>query len=258
MRLRSANLRSHAVAAAIVASLVIASTVATAQELPDDAESYASALNKIATTKGRTSLESLFGLALNACIKLNDIVPNLNDSQLDALGKKLPGLMLKRDRTPLAHPSAKFFADLARRKGRPQDRAFFDLYARTEPDATPGIAAYVRHSSPDSRCTSYDGKLMADLYGAWLAFRTKYHDDYSSEAQGEIDNLDAELLSGICACGGADETAAGLQKFVDELPDVPIAPKIRDRIALIRSGHSDFRFNCKASAAQEPDPPAAD
>jgi hypothetical protein len=244
-------------AAAAVVLLAIASAGAGSVELPDDAETYATALPKVLTTKGRTSLEQLFGLASNACIKLDAMIPELGDTQLNEVRKKLPGLILRRDGAPLARPSAKFFADLARRKGNPADRAFFENYARTEPDASPRFPAYVRQTSPQSRCTTYDGRLMARLYGGWLAFRTKYHDDYASEAQGEIDNLDAELLSGICACGSAAETAAGLQAFVDTLPDLPISPKIRDRIALIGAGRSNFRFTCKGSASAETaDPPA--
>jgi hypothetical protein len=85
---------------------------------------------------------------------------------------------------------------------------------------------------------------MSDLYGGWMTFRTMYPDAYASEAQGEIDSLETELLSGICSCDNADKTAAGLQTFVKAFPDLPITPKIKTRIATIHSGKSSFRFNC--------------
>lgn len=69
-------------------------------------------------------------------------------------------------------------------------------------------------------------------------------DAYASEAQGEIDSLETELLSGICTCENADKTASGLQAFVTAFPDLPITPKIKTRIAQIRSNKSSFRFNC--------------
>jgi hypothetical protein len=232
-----------ALAAAVM--LAGAATGGRTAELPDEAENYAAALHKILSTRGRTSLEPLFELALNTSPRLEAVLPDLSDAQFKAAREMLPGLLLKRDGTPLVRPSAKFFNDLARRKGTSADRAFFEIYSRTEPDTSLVFPAYVRQQGPEAGCTTYDGKLMADLYRAWLAFRTAHHDDYPGEAQGELDNLDAELLSGICACGSADATAAGLQAFVDALPDVPIAPKIRDRVAAIRSGRSNFRFNCR-------------
>ncbi len=216
-----------------------------AAELPDDAEDYAAALHKILTSRGRTSLQPLFELAAKTSPGIEAVLPELSDAQLKAAGEMLPGLILKRDGSPLVRPSARFFADLARRKGTATDRAFFEIYARTEPDTSPVFPAYVRQQGPESGCTTYDGKLMVDLYRGWLTFRTAHHDDYPSEAQGEIDSMNAELLSGICACGNADQTVAGLQAFVDALPDLPIAPKIRDRIAAIHAGRSNFRFNCK-------------
>jgi hypothetical protein len=85
---------------------------------------------------------------------------------------------------------------------------------------------------------------MVDLYRGWMTFRTAYPDDYAPEAQGEIDSLESELLSGICACDNAQKTAAGLQAFVTAFPSVPITPRIKRRIAQIRSGKSSFRFNC--------------
>jgi hypothetical protein len=88
--------------------------------------------------------------------------------------------------------------------------------------------------------------LIVDLYRGWLTFRTTYPYAYAAEAQGEIDSLESELVSGICACEDADKTAAGLQAFVDAFPDLPITPKIRNRVAQIRSGKSSFRFNCRA------------
>jgi hypothetical protein len=80
-----------------------------------------------------------------------------------------------------------------------------------------------------------------------MTFRTTYPDAYVSEAQGEIDSLESELLSGICSCDNADKTAAGLQAFVRAFPDLPITPKIKNRIARIHSGKSGFRYNCHTS-----------
>ncbi len=245
---RSTRALAHSwIAATSAAAMMMAVACAGgwSAELPSDADDYAAALSKVLSSRGRTSLEPLFEVAVRTSPRIEAVLPDLSDAQFKAAREMLPGLIVKREGAPLVRPSAKYFADLARRKGTAADRAFFEVYARTEPDASPVCPAYVRQQGPESGCTTYDGKLMSDLYRGWLTFRTAHHDDYPTEAQGEIDNMNAELLSGICACASAEQTAAGLQAFVDALPDLPIAPKIRERIAAIRAGRSNFRFNCK-------------
>ncbi len=231
---------------AAAAAIPLAIVHADAAELPPATDNYASELKAVLSSSGRTSLQALFELALKASPGVEAVLPEMTDGEFKSVPQKMRGFIVRRDDTPVARPSSAYFAALARRKGTATDRVFFEIYARSEPDSSPILPAYIRQQSAESGCTMYDGKLMTELYRGWLAFRTKYPDDYANEAEGEIDSLDAELLSGICACGSAEQTAAGLQTFVDALPDLPMTPKLKDRIAQIRSGHSSFRFNCKS------------
>jgi len=157
----------------------------------------------------------------------------------------MQGFIVVRQKPIIVRPSVDYFKSLARKIGTKADRAFFDVYQRTEPDGNGPFPAYIKQQTDEAGCTRFDGKLMVDLYRGWITFRTTYPDDYAAEAQGEVDSLESELLSGICSCENAEKTAAGLQAFVDAFPDLPITPKIKDRIAKIRSGKSSFRFNCR-------------
>ena len=229
-----------------------------AAEIPPEVTGYAAAMKELLGTQGRTSVQPVFELGIQAAPLLQAVVQDLSDADFKSVQDQMQGFVVSRgavnaaasnaSRGPsaasLVTPKAQFFEDLAKRKGEPADIAFFAIYALTEPDSNNAAPAYIRRSDGAAGCTLYDGKLMVSLYRGWLDFRTRYPDKYENEAQGEIDSLDAELASGICACGSAQETAAGLQAFVDAFPDLPSAAKLRSRIAEIRGGHPKFRFNC--------------
>ena len=183
---------------------------------------------------------------MQAAPSIQAILPELSDSQFSQIQHQMQGFVIGRSETTFVRPSVGYFKNLSRKIGSKADRAFFDVYERTEPDANGAFPAYIHQQTDESGCTRFDGKLLTDLYRGWLTFRTTYPDDYAPEAQGEIDSLETELLSGICSCENAQKTAAGLQTFVTAFPDLPITPKIKTRITQIHSGKSSFRFNCHA------------
>jgi hypothetical protein len=183
---------------------------------------------------------------MQASPELQAVLPDLSEAQYQEVQRQMKGFIVVREAIIVVRPSVDYFKSLALKSGTNADRAFFDVYQRTEPDGNGPFPAYIKQQTDESGCTRFDGKLMVDLYRGWLTFRTTYPDAYASEAQGEIDSLEAELLSGICTCDNAQKTAAGLQAFVKAFPDLPITPKIKTRIAQIRSGKSSFRFNCHA------------
>ena len=181
---------------------------------------------------------------MQASPQVQAVLPDLSESQYQQVQRQMQGFIVVREAVIVVRPSVDYFKALARKQGTKADRAFFDIYSRTEPDGNGPFPAYIQQQTGETGCTRFDGKLMIDLYRGWMTFRTTYPDDYASEAQGEIDSLESELLSGICTCDSADKTAAGLQAFVKAFPDLPITPKIKTRIARIHSGKSSFRFNC--------------
>lgn len=217
-------------------------------EMPPALKAYATAMDDLLESHGKQPIEPVFEDGMKAAPRVQAILPDLSESQYQNVQRQMKGFIVVRreHQTTIVRPSVDFFKDLARKQGTKADKAFFAIYQRTEPDGNGPFAAYIQQQTDEAGCTRFDGKLMVDLYSGWLTFRTTYPDAYATEAQGEIDSLESELLSGICACGDEAKTTAGLQAFVDALPDLPITPKIKARIAQIRGGKSSFRFNCRA------------
>jgi hypothetical protein len=234
------------IAVAMVVSCFAIQASAAGVEIPPSVNAYASALTDLHNARGKRPIEPVFEAGMQASPQVQAILPDLSESQYQQVQRQMQGFIVVREAVIVVRPSVDYFKVLARKQGTKADRAFFDIYARTEPDGNGPFPAYIQQQTDESGCTRFDGKLMVDLYRGWMTFRTTYPDDYASEAQGEIDSLETELLSGICTCENAEKTAAGLQAFVKAFPDLPITPKIKTRIAKIHSGKSSFRFNCHA------------
>ena len=207
-------------------------------------EQYADAI-KALESSGSGSIQDTFELGMKAGPSVESFVTSASPDQIQALSAEMPGYIMKPGDPPLARPSADYFLKLAKRKGDKADVAFFDAYARAEPDSNSGQPAYIRPLGGEQSCTIFDGLLLADLYRRWVAFRTQYPDDYVSEAQGELDTMDTELGTATCACAGRDQVLAGLDGFAKALPTLPITAKVQARAEQIRKGTSPIRFNCK-------------
>jgi hypothetical protein len=236
----------RALLAAAIAISCIAAQLSPEVEVPPEVADYATAMDDLRTSRGKSPIEQVFEAGMQVSPQVQAILPDLTESQYQEVQRKMQGFIVVREAFIVVRPSVDYFRTLARKQGTKADRAFFAIYSRTEPDGNGPFPAYIKQQTDESGCTRFDGKLMSDLYAGWMTFRTMYPDAYASEAQGEIDSLETELLSGICSCDNADKTAAGLQTFVKAFPDLPITPKIKTRIARVHSGKSSFRFNCHA------------
>lgn len=243
--MRSQNLhrlaRRLSTAISAVAIVLFASAAGAAPPAVDD---YLNALNAIQNSKTRQSLQPVYELAISSAPGVQAALPSLSGSDYAALKKRLQGFLLNRDEVAYARPSADFFKALAKRKGTKADIAFFDVYAATEPDQNTIFPAYIRQQTDDTGCTVFSGSLLTGLYRRWLDFRTTYPDAYTTEAQGELDSMEVELRGGTCACEDQKAVSAGLEAFTRAFPDLPITPKIRERIEGIKNGKSHIRFNC--------------
>jgi hypothetical protein len=238
--------RALLAAAIALSCFAIPVTAADVVEIPASVPAYASALKDLQTSRGKSPIAPVFEAGMQASPQIQAVLPDLTEAQYQQVQHQMQGFIVVREAVIVVRPSVDYFKTLARKQGTKADRAFFEIYSRTEPDGNGPFPAYIQQQTDESGCTRFDGKLMVDLYRGWMTFRTTYPDDYASEAQGEIDSLESELLSGICTCESADKTTAGLQAFVKAFPDLPITPKIKTRIARIKSGKSSFRFNCHA------------
>jgi len=229
-------------------ALLLPCAALSADEIPDSVSEYSSALAELMKSRDRQSIEPVFEAGMKTTSRLQAVLPSLTEEQYQQVQHEMQGFVVVRqqDEQSLVRPNLSFFGSLAKKKGTNPDRAFFDIYERTEPDGNGQFPAYVRaEPNQETGCTLFGGKQLGDLYRGWLSFRTANPDSYANEAQGEMDAIENELRSGICSCDSADATAAGLQSFVDSFPNLPMTPKIKDRIASIHAGTSSFRFKCK-------------
>jgi len=201
-------------------------------------------MDDLKSSRGKSPIEPVFEAGMQASPQVQAVLPDLSEAQYQEVQRQMQGFIVVRQEPTIVRPSVDYFRTLARKQGTKADRAFFAIYSRTEPDGNGPFPSYIQQQTDETGCTRFDGKLMVDLYRGWLTFRTTYPDAYASEAQGEIDSLETELLTGICTCENAEQTASGLQAFVKAFPDLPITPKIKDRIARIHSNKSSFRFSC--------------
>lgn len=233
--------------AALALVMTAATQAAQADELPDSVAEYATAMAQLQAAKGRQSIQPVFEAGMQTTSHLQAVLPTISEDDYKKAQREMVGFVVVRQlhHNPLVRPSVEYFKALAKKKGTKADRDFFAIYALTEPDGNGPFSAYIKGRDEESGCTIFAGKKITDLYRGWLTFRTTYPDAYAPEAQGETDSIETELLSGICSCDNADQTAAGLQTFVDAFPNLPITPKIASRIGGIRTGKSSFRFNCR-------------
>ena len=160
-------------------------------------------MDDLRTSRGKSPIEPVFEAGMQASPQIQAVLPDLSESQYQQVQHQMQGFIVVREAVIVVRPSVDYFKSLARKQGTKADRAFFDIYSRTEPDGNGPFPAYIQQQTDESGCTRFDGKLMVDLYRGWMTFRTTYPDAYASEAQGEIDSLETELLSGICTCEDA-------------------------------------------------------
>jgi hypothetical protein len=184
----------------------LAASATSPYEIPAAVAAYASSLNELLNARGRQSIEPVFAQGMQASPSLLAVLPELSEVDYQKVQREMTGFVVERHETVFVRPSVDYFKQLARKKGSKADRDFFDVYGRTEPDGDGPFPAYIMQQTDEAGCTRFGGKLMIDLYRGWMTFRTAYPDDYAAEAQGEIDSLDTELLSGICSCDDAAKT----------------------------------------------------
>jgi len=243
--LRAPRIVALTIAIAIASCAIgVARVHASAAELPPSVDEYAATLSAIMKSHRRQSLEPLFEIGVKSAPQVLAILDTLSAPEFAALQKKMPGMQMVRGNSAVVRPSAGFFANLARHKGSNADRAFFEIYARTEPDSSPIYPVYISQQAGAAGCTRFDGPLMVGLYRGWLAYRTQYPDEYATEAQGELDSMDAEMAAGTCACGNQQQVTVGLEAFVKAFPDLPLTQKVRKRLDRIKAGTSHIRFQC--------------
>jgi hypothetical protein len=220
----------------------IAATEQRISAVPESVERYARNINAAMKELGPVSLETVFEEGIVAADALErGQLERLDEPTYQKVCSMMLGFYITRAEVILAVPNAGFFLKLAREKGTKADQAFFEALKTTYPEGP--WPAYVKQQTDYGGCTTFDGTVLSQTYGAWISFQQAYPGRYRGVAQKELAGVQ-EALRSTCACGGADEVRKGLGIFLSAYPHSSIAAEVASRLQAVNSGTSDIRYNC--------------
>jgi hypothetical protein len=166
----------------------------------------------------------------------------LSEADFNLLRKTLRGIFLYRFETLHCDPDSLFFLEISRRHGTLTDAKFFEFYRQTYP--RPKWPVYQQPQTDLTGCTDYGSGKLVELYELWRSFQINHPADYIVPVKEMLDSIGGELAMGTCACGPRETVEREFQSFINRLPDDPLAVTVTGRLARLRAGSSEVRFNC--------------
>jgi hypothetical protein len=133
---------------------------------------------------------------------------------------------------------------LARRHGGDADVQFFEAYRQTR--GAGGRPTYVEPHTDYTGCTKYGSLRLVEAYRRWTDYRLRHADRYTAPVAAAIQDIEAQLAGGTCACGARASVLSELRAFVEAFPGDSIVPSLRERMGTIEAGTSGIRFVCVA------------
>lgn len=204
---------------------------------------YRDALRELEWGNERRSIEPLHAQAQAICRRLlapagvMNLLESLDQSDYDELEKNLKGVSFTRYEVVVAEPDAKFFQDLAERKGLDADREFFETMRELGQ-----FPAYFERLTDVTACVKYGEGHTVRLYGALRRFRQRHPDAYAETLSRQMEKIPDDL-SRAGACGSKEAALAELRQFIRSYPDTPAAAKLKEFVQSIESGSRDFAFD---------------
>jgi hypothetical protein len=207
------------------------------------AQEYVAALKRLTSHAPDTSVEDVYSRAVRLGeALLSSAFEWMPEVEFEALRKELPGFMLNREEALIAGPEPSYFLDLAKRYGRPVDRAFFALLSRSRPDGV--WPAYIEQQTDYSGCTLFGEGKLVDSYRSWRHFRSEFPGAYARFVTQALADIEDQVAQSTCACGDADSVARELAAFVGAFPESAVAAAAASRARAVREHRSTIRFNC--------------
>lgn len=243
--------RRSALGTWVLVCLLAGPLTAWAQKKDSSRAKYLAELSKLKRAK-KGSVEPVFHLGLAAAEELQeqimerDEAPAGDPKAKTPVNTKLEGFSVSTGETLYAVPRTAYFLALARKKGTPEDIAFFENIQRTFPehDAWP---AFVEQQTDYSGCTLYNAPELISVYRGWSEFAAKYPKAYPEEVAKELERIhEAMTQEEGCACEKAEGVTAGFEAFLKAFPKAPIADKVKARLEALRAGKGDIRFECQS------------
>lgn len=208
------------------------------------AQEYVAALKRL-TSRASDSVEDVYsrGVRLGeALLSPPSALESMPEAEFQALRNELPGLMLNREEVLIAVPEPSYFLDLAKRYGRPVDRAFFALHSRSRPDGVWPV--YIQRQTDYGGCTLFGQGKLVDSYRGWRHFRSEFPRAYARFVAQALADIEEQVTQSTCACGDADSVSRELAEFAGAFPESAVAAAAAARARAVREHRSTIRFNC--------------
>ena len=195
----------------------------------------------------QVNVEQLFALATAAAKEIEqEIVKRDETGTQGAAAREAPaqmdGLVISTEEALFAKPAPNFFLALAKKKGRPVDRDFFELLMKTRPDGAWPV--YVEQQTDATGCTRFENPDLVSIYKGWLEFQKRSPTAYQAQVTVELRDLENQLLTSTCACANRTSVIKGLQRIIAAFPNAPMSEGIKKRLEKIRAGTLTIRFRC--------------
>jgi len=159
-------------------------------------------------------------------------IETLDEASYTALLAKLPGFHFSRGYDVYAQPDAAFLQSLAHRKGRPEDQAFFTIYAALWSDEQ--LPRYLSLGTRPTPCVRFGEDILPSLYAQWRDYAAHYPQAYVSHTQQTLRDLEEAVALGVCACDDAASVERELSGFVKQFPQTPVAADIQKRLVELK------------------------
>lgn len=214
--------------------------------IPRAVESYARVLEAITGGALRQpTLESLLGVGRLAAVMLageKGVLEDLGDADYQTVVQQMTGFRVSRDPIVYVEPDPDFFLNLSKTHGTAHDLAFFQRYKQTIPDGVWDV--YIQQTTDESGCVRFGSLTLVEAYTRWTAFRQQFPKHYITEVAQFIGDIEDTLLEETCACEGPESVLEELSAFVKAFPDATVTLRVRERLAQVQQGTSDFQFKC--------------
>ncbi len=217
--------------------------------LAKEVEDYAREFKRVQSpTRLERNIEVLYRKGIVAGKKLLyhdglselSLLEKMDEEQLGAARRALPGIFLTREEVLQADPDPESFLEFAVKWGGRADIAFFSTLQMSY--SSPGWPLYIIRQTDYGGCRRLGSSVFSEIYGSWRAFQRRFPNRYEEQVRREIDRLEEDILH-TGACEGPREVAEAYREFIHSFPDAAVSEEIRRRISEIDDGTSKLRFN---------------
>lgn len=226
-----------------------AATIAeVADQLPAAVTAYADILAAIERAQSPTSLEPLFDAGDSAQAALMRIEGDRawlerQSPELFARAREaMRGYVLNTGDDIYALPDLKFYVDLAKRRGRPADVAFFSLSKQAE--GSNFLPLYLQEKLP-TPCVRYGERIVNELYEAWGNYAKSYPKNYAQWSKQYLRDLEEVMALGTCACGDAASVQKDQAEFLRRFPMNPVRKDVEKRMSELKTQSTVQPVNCR-------------